>query len=119
MANTAFEAQLQAFRKKFNTAADSRKKQIDALRAKAADAALSWVMAHEARVNQFKGAVKGTPVAGAVDKLLDLLKSEAKPARKAPAKKSRPAAKKAAGKTASRKAPAKSARKSASKTAHS
>lgn len=114
MANTSFDAQLRAFRKKFNSAADSRKKQIDALRTKAAEAALSWVMAHEARVNQFKGAVKGTPVAAAVDKLIDLLKSEAKPARKAPAKTSRPAAKKAA-----KKAPAKAARKASRKTANS
>lgn len=119
MANTSFDAQLQAFRKKFNTAADSRKKQIDALRAKAAEAALSWVMAHEARVNQFKGAVKGTPVAAAVDKLIDMLKSEAKPARKATTTKARTAAKKTSRTSASRKAPKRAARKAASKKTRS
>ncbi|MES0873838.1 hypothetical protein [Sinimarinibacterium thermocellulolyticum] len=108
MATQGFESQLKAFRKKLDSVAASRKKQIAALRAKAAEAALNWVMSHEDRVNQFKRAVKGTPVAGAVDKLLDLLKSEAQPnkpakkaAKKAPAKKAtKRAAKKAPSKTA-------------------
>ena len=105
MANATIDSQIKSFRKKLDTAAASRKKQIMALRAKAADAALHWVMAHQSRVNQFKSAVKGTPVSGAVDKLIDLLKAEAKPA-KAPARK---AAKKAAKKAA----PAKKAAKKA------
>ena len=112
MAKQAFESQLKAFRKKLDSAAASRKKQIGALRSKAAEAALNWVMSHEDRVNQFKSAVKGTPVASAVDKLLDLLKSEVTPA-KAPAKK---AAKKTT-KKAAKKAPAKKAAKKATKTA--
>jgi hypothetical protein len=120
MASTTFESQIQAFRKKVNTAATSRKKQILALRAKAADAALHWVMAHQSRVDQFKSAVKGTPFAGTVDKLLQLLKTEAKPAKKSASKKGaakRAGARKSARKTA-KKAPAKrAARKAAKKTA--
>jgi hypothetical protein len=58
MAKQAFESQLKAFRKKLDSAAASRKKQIGALRSKAAEAALNWVMSHEDRVNQFKSAVK-------------------------------------------------------------
>lgn len=110
MANQAFEPQLKALRKKLHSATASRKKQVVALRAKAAEAALNWVISHEDRVNQFKSAVKGTPVAGAVDKLLALLKSEAKPVkasskkavkRKAPAKKTaKKSTKKATKKTA-------------------
>lgn len=80
MTKTAIDAQLRAFRDKLRDVAGSRKQQIDALRAKAADAALHWVMAHESRVNQFKDAVKGTPFAGAVDKLITLLETEAAPA---------------------------------------
>ncbi|MFA5940400.1 MAG: hypothetical protein WC809_13670 [Sinimarinibacterium sp.] len=108
MANTTIDTQIQALRKKFDTAAASRKKQILALRAKAADAALHWVMSHESRVDQFKSAVKGTPVAGAVDKLIDLIKAEAKPAKTAAKKGVKKAAKKVA-----RKATKKAARKPA------
>jgi len=119
MASTTFESQIQTFRKKVNTAAASRKKQILALRAKAADAALHWVMSHQSRVDQFKSAVKGTPFAGTVDKLLQLLKTEAKPAKKGASKKG--AAKKAgarkSGGKAARKAPAKKAARKAAKKA--
>lgn len=106
MANATIDTQIKALRSKLDSAAASRKKQVLALRAKAADAALHWVMSHESRVDQFKSAVKGTPVAGAVDKLIALLKSEAAPANK-PVKK---AAKKVV-KKATRKAPKKAARK--------
>ncbi|MEQ1437974.1 hypothetical protein AAG565_01305 [Fontimonas sp. SYSU GA230001] len=106
MASKTIDTQIKALRKKLDSAAASRRKQILALRAKAADAALQWVMSHESRVNQFKGAVKGTPVAAAVDKLIDLLKAEARPARKAPAKAARKTAKKAVRKAA-KKAPRK------------
>lgn len=118
MAKQSFDSQLKVFRKKLDSATASRKKQVVALRTKAAEAALNWVMSHEDRVNQFKSAVKGTPVAGAVDKLLDLLESEAKPA-KAPARKSakkKAPAKKAAAKKATKKAARTSARKAATKT---
>lgn len=98
MANTTIDTQLKALRKKLDTVAASRKKQILSLRAKAADAALHWVMSHESRVDQFKSAVKGTPVAGAVDKLIDLIKSEAKPAGKATKKVAKKVARKAAKK---------------------
>lgn len=98
MADTTIDTQIKALRKKIDTAAASRKKQILALRAKAADAALHWVMSHESRVNQFKSAVKGTPVAGAVDKLIDLIKAEARPARKATKKVAKKTVKKAAKK---------------------
>lgn len=104
MANTTIDTQIKALRSRLDSAATSRKKQVLALRAKAADAALHWVMSHQSRVNQFKSAVKGTPVAGAVDKLIALLKAEAKPAKKA--------TKKAVKKTA-RKATKKAARKTA------
>jgi DNA-binding protein HU-beta len=112
MAKQSFDKQLDGFRKKLNSAAASRKKQVIALRSKAAEAALNWVMSHEDRVNQFKSAVKGTPVAAALDKLLDLLKSEAKPA-KAPAKKT--AKKKAPARKAAKKAVKKAAKKTAKK----
>ncbi len=113
MAKSSLESQIQAFRKKFNSAAASRKKQIMALRVKAADAALHWVMSHKSRVNQFKDAVEGTPVAGAVDKLIHLLEVEAKPAKKAAPQK---AAKKATKKTAT-KAAKKPARRAAKRAA--
>ncbi len=98
-ATPSFDAQIQAFRKKLNSVTASRKKQVAALRTKAADAALHWVMSHQSRVTAFKGAVKGTPVASAVDKLIDILKTEAKPAKPAAAKK---AVKKAVKKAASK-----------------
>ncbi len=114
MATQSFDKQLDGFRKKLNSAASSRKKQVMALRSKAAEAALNWVMSHEDRVNQFKSAVKGTPVASAVDKLLDLLKSEVKPAKKASARKT---AKKAPAKKAAQKATKTATKKAAKKPA--
>ena len=111
MATQSLDKQLDVFRKKLNSAAASRKKQVMALRTKAAEAALNWVMSHEDRVNQFKSAVKGTPVAAALDKLLDLLKTEAKPT-KAPARKT---AKKAPAKKAAKKASKKTVKKTAKK----
>lgn len=113
MTASSLESQLQTFRKKIDSAARSRKKQVVALRAKAAEAALSWVMSHESRVEQFRSAVAGTPVAGALDKLLDLLKAEAHPA--APARKK--AVKKAAAKKVAKKATKKVAKKAAKKAA--
>lgn len=109
MANATIDTQIKALRKKLDTAAASRKKQILALRAKAADAALHWVMSHESRVDQFKSAVKGTPVAGAVDRLIDLLKAEAKPTKATARKAAKKPAKKAARKAA-KKAPRKAAK---------
>lgn len=108
MADNPIEVQVQAIRKKLTSAASTRKTQVKKLRAKAADAALNWVMSHQSRVDQFKGAVKGTPVAGIVEKLLALLQSEAGVGKK------KPAAKKAA-KKATKKAPAKKAAKKAVK----
>ncbi|MEW6167054.1 MAG: hypothetical protein AB1651_05100 [Pseudomonadota bacterium] len=119
MDSTTFESQIQSFRKKVDAAAASRKKQILALRTKAADAALHWVMAHRSRVNQFKSAVQGTPFAHTFDKLLQLLETEAKPAKKSASKKAAAkgsGARKSASKVA-KKAPAKkAARKAAKKT---
>ncbi len=103
MADNPIEVQVQAIRKKLTSAASTRKTQILKLRAKAADAALNWVMSHQSRVDQFKGAVKGTPVAGVVDKLLAILKSEAGVPKKKAAAKKKPA------KKATKKAPAKKA----------
>ncbi len=122
MTASSLESQLQTFRKKIDSAARSRKKQVGALRAKAAEAALSWVMSHESRVEQFRSAVAGTPVAGALDKLLDLLKAEAHPAapaRKKPVKKAaaKKVAKKATKKAAKKAAPAKTAKKATKKAA--
>lgn len=111
MTSKSFESQIQTFRKKLNSATASRKKQIATLRVKAADAALHWVMSHQSRVNQFKSTVKGTPVASAVDKLIELLKAEARPAGKSGARKP---AKKAVKKAPTRKA---AARKPAKKAA--
>lgn len=110
MTDNPIEVQVQAIKKKLTSAATSRKAQVLKLRAKAADAALNWVMAHQSRVDQFKGAVKGTPVAGVLDKLLALLKSEA-----GSGKKKAPARKKTAAKKAAKKAPAKKAAKKTAK----
>lgn len=91
-----FQSQLKKVQKSLTSRTAKGKKQVSALRAKAADAALKWVMSHQARINQFRSSVKGTPVAKALDALLDLLKKQGTPKR-APAKK-RPAARKAAKK---------------------
>jgi DNA-binding protein H-NS len=82
------ESQIKNVRKRVSAEAAKRKKQVAGLRAKAAEAALHWVISHEDRVNAFRSSVKGTPVAKAL-----LKKSGAKPAAK-----KRPAAKKAAAK---------------------
>lgn len=110
MSDNPIEVQVQAIKKKLTSAATSRKAQVLKLRAKAADAALNWVMSHQSRVDQFKGAVKGTPVAAVLDKLLALLQSEA-----GAGKKKAPARKKTAAKKAAKKAPAKKAAKKAAK----
>lgn len=101
---TQIETGIKEVQKRVNAETAKRKKQIAALRARAAEAALHWVIAHEDRVDAFRSSVKGTPVAKALDALLDLLKkNSAKPAAKKAAAK-RPAAKK---KPAAKKAPAK------------
>lgn len=102
------ETQIKKVQKRVSAETARRKKQVTALRARAAEAALHWVIAHEDRVNAFRASVKGTPVANALDALLDLLKKNSgKPAAKAkrPAPKKKAATKKpAAKKTAKRKA---------------
>lgn len=95
------QSQLKQVQKRLSSQTAKGKKQVDTLRAKAAHAALQWVMSHQDRVNQFRSSVKGTPVAKALDALLTLLKKEGAP-KKAAAKK-RPAAKKAAKKAVRRK----------------
>lgn len=115
MADNPIEVQVQAIRKKLTSAASTRKTQMKQLRAKAADAALNWVMSHQSRVDQFKGAVKGTPVAGIVDKLIALLQSEAGAGKKKSA--ARKPAKKAARKAPAKKAVKKAAKKPAKKAA--
>ena len=104
------ETGIKKVQKRVSAETARRKKQVNALRARAAEAALHWVIAHEDRVNSFRASVKGTPVAKALDALLDLLKkSSATPAKKSAGK--RPAAKKkmAAKKTPAKKAAAKKA----------
>lgn len=101
MANVSLQARIKKVQKSIKGQANKGKKQVNALRAKAADAALKWVMSHQDRVNQFRSSVKGTPVAKALDALLALLKKQGTP-KKAPARK-KPAAKKAVKKTARRK----------------
>lgn len=95
------QSQLKKVQKSLTSRTAKGKKQIAALRAKAAHAALQWVMSHQDRVNQFRSSVKGTPVAKALDALLDMLKKQ-DTTKRAPAKK-KPAAKKAAKKAARRK----------------
>lgn len=120
-ASKSIEDQIKIFRKKLNTVASSKKKQATVLKEKAADAALHWVMSHDSRIKSFKSAVAGTPVAGAFDKLLDLLKAEATPPKKAatpkPAAKKAPVKKAAAKKAAPKKVAAKKAAKKATKKA--
>ena len=101
MTTVSLQAQIKKVQKRLTGEANKGKKQVNALRAKAADAALKWVMSHQDRVNQFRSSVKGTPVAKALDALLDLLRKQGTP-KKAPAKK-KPAAKKAVKKAARRK----------------
>lgn len=103
---TQIESQINQVKKRVNAEKAKRTKQVIALRAKAAEAALHWVMSHEDRVNAFRSSVNGTPVAKVLDALLAALrgaagskakpKSKAKSAakKKAPAKKAKPAARK-------------------------
>lgn len=101
---TRIESELKKVQKRVKEETAKRKKQIAGLRAKAADAALQWVMSHESRVNAFRSSVKGTPVAKVVDTLIDKLKSNApKPAARKTAKKKKAAAKKPAAKKAAKK----------------
>jgi hypothetical protein len=102
------ESELKKVQKRVREEAARRKKQIAGLRARAADAALGWVMSHESRVSAFRSSVKGTPVAKVVDTLLDKLKSSApKSAARKPAKKKSAARKPAAKKAAKKKTAAK------------
>lgn len=96
------QSQLKKVQKRLTSQTSKGKKQVHALRVKAAHAALHWVMSHQDRVNQFRSSVKGTPVAKALDALLAMLKKEGAPKKKAAAKK-RPAAKKAVKKTVRKK----------------
>lgn len=107
---TKLESQLKKVRIRITAQTTKSKKQIAALRAKAADAALHWVISHKDRVNAFKASVKGTPVAKAVDVLIDVLKSNSsKPAaRRKPAAKKKAATKK---KVVAKKAVKKAARR--------
>lgn len=47
------------------------------LRRMTADSALHWVLAHRARIAQFRRAVRGTQAAKPVDQLLALIRKEA------------------------------------------
>ena len=98
----SLQSQFKKVQKRLTSQTTKGKKKVDALRAKAAHAALQWVMSHQDRVNQFRNSVKGTPVAKALDALLDVLKKEGAPKKKKVAKK-RPAAKKVAKKATRRK----------------
>lgn len=71
---TKLESQIKNVRKRLTAQTNKSKKQVAALRAKAADAALQWVISHKDRVNAFRSSVKGTPVAKALDLLIDVLR---------------------------------------------
>ncbi len=109
---TKLESQIKNVRKRLTAQTNKRKKQIAQLRAKAAGAALQWVISHEDRVNAFRSSVKGTPVAKALDALIDMLKhnSPKATARRKPAAKKKAAPKK---KVAARKAVKKAVKKAA------
>ncbi len=111
---TKLESQIKNVRKRLTAQTTKSKKQIAALRAKAADAALNWVIAHKDRVNAFRSSVKGTPVATAVDKLIDVLKSNSSKSvaiRKPAVKKKAAPKKKVAAKKPAKKAVKKAARR--------
>ncbi|HVT35274.1 MAG TPA: hypothetical protein VHE37_06810 [Nevskiaceae bacterium] len=66
------------------------KEKLMAARAKAADAALTWVLAHQDRVDALRRSLKGTRADGVIDRLLALLRGAAgrsKPAKRAAKKK--------------------------------
>lgn len=112
---TKLESQVKSVRMRLTT---QTKKQIESLRAKAAAAALQWVISHQDRVNAFRASVKGTPVEKALDNLIAILKSnsgKATPKRKPAAKKKVAAKKKASAKKSARKVVGKPVRKSAKK----
>jgi hypothetical protein len=79
---SALQDQIHKVEKRLKSIASQRTKQVKALRARAADAALHWIMANQGRVNAFRSSVKGTPVAKALDALLKLLRSEARTGKK-------------------------------------
>lgn len=92
------QSQIKQVRKLVDAQTAKGRKQVLILRAKAADAALAWVMAHQPRVESFRASVRGTPVAKALDALLDAIRGAAhKPAAK------KKAAKKTSAKRAARK----------------
>jgi hypothetical protein len=108
---TKLESQIKNVRKRLKA---QTKKQLDALRAKAAGAALHWVISHEDRINAFRASVKGTAVEKALDTLIEALKnSSEKPtaARKPAARKKAAAKKKPAAKQVAKKAVKKTARR--------
>lgn len=110
---TQLESKIKNVRKRIKT---QTKKQINALRTKAAGAALQWVISHEDRINAFRDSVKGTAVEKALDALIDVLKSNSeKPAtrRKPSAKKKAAPKKKVAVKKVAKKAGKKVAKKAA------
>ena len=99
-AREKLESTLASVQKEVGARTKDTRKHLIAARAKAAEAALSWVMSHQDRVDAFRSSLKGTRAAGVVDKLLELLRGAAgkkKPAKKAAKKKS---AKRAAKKRA-------------------
>lgn len=110
---TKLESKIKNVRKRLKA---QTSKQIEALRAKAAAAALHWVISHQDRVNAFRASVKGTPVEKALDSLIEILKSNS--GQPAPAARRKPAAKKKAApkkKTAAKKVVKKAVKKVAKK----
>lgn len=79
---TRVKARSRRFRKDLLTATARQRRQIRVFRGTAAEAALNWVLSHRSRVKAFRTAVKGTPVATAMDRLLKLIKSEARSPRR-------------------------------------
>lgn len=110
---TKLESQIKNVRKRLTAQTNKR---ITALRAKAAGAALQWVISHEDRVNAFRASVKGTPVEKALDALIEILKNNSP----RPAASRRPAAKKKAAskkKVTAKKVVKKAVKKAAKKPA--
>jgi hypothetical protein len=113
---TKLESKIKNVRMRLTAQTNKSKKQVAALRAKAADAALHWVISHKDRVNAFRSSVKGTPVAKAVDMLIDVLRknsSKSSARRKPAAKKKAAPKKKVAAKKVTKKAVKKVAKKAA------
>lgn len=97
------ETQIKQVTKRVNAETAKRKKQVLALRAKAAEAALSWVMSHQGQLDAFRASVKGTPVAKVLDALIGALQGVAGAKKVAKKKPARKAAKKAPAKKAAKK----------------